>query len=100
MDVIRDISDQHVRHACIMLSDPAHGNRLLERCARGAPSLNRPPIVERAQQAGWTRSDLSALSLAVWERSVVFGRLVLATAVTAMSGLVVLAHEHAWLSGV
>ena len=34
-------------------------------------------ILERAQQAGWIRRDVSALTLAVWVRSMIFGRLVL-----------------------
>lgn len=31
----------------------------------------------RAQQAGWVRRDVSAMTLAVWVRSMIFGRLVL-----------------------
>jgi AcrR family transcriptional regulator len=34
-------------------------------------------ILERAQRAGWIRTDVSALTLAVWVRSMIFGRLVL-----------------------
>lgn len=34
-------------------------------------------IIEKAQDAGWVRSDVSALTLAVWTRSMIFGRLVL-----------------------
>ena len=33
--------------------------------------------LERAQQAGWIRTDVSALTLAIWVRSMIFGRLVL-----------------------
>ena len=33
--------------------------------------------LERAQRAGWVRSDVSAMTLAVWVRSMIFGRLVL-----------------------
>ena len=34
-------------------------------------------IIEKAQKAGWVRDDVSALTLAVWTRSMIFGRLVL-----------------------
>ena len=34
-------------------------------------------ILDRAQRAGWIRDDVSALTLAVWVRSLVFGRLVI-----------------------
>ncbi|MEY4372750.1 MAG: hypothetical protein RL219_1519 [Actinomycetota bacterium] len=34
-------------------------------------------ILERAQRAGWVRSDVSAMTLAVWVRSMIYGRLVL-----------------------
>lgn len=33
-------------------------------------------ILERAQAAGWVRSDVSALTMAVWTRSMIFGRLI------------------------
>jgi TetR/AcrR family transcriptional regulator len=34
-------------------------------------------VLERAQLAGWIRTDVSALTIAIWIRSMVFGRLVL-----------------------
>lgn len=34
-------------------------------------------ILERAQSTGWIRSDISPLTVAVWVRSMIFGRLVL-----------------------
>lgn len=34
-------------------------------------------ILERAQRTGWIRSDISPLTLAVWVRSMIFGRLIL-----------------------
>jgi TetR/AcrR family transcriptional regulator len=34
-------------------------------------------ILDQAQRAGWIRSDVSALTLAIWVRSLIFGRLVL-----------------------
>lgn len=34
-------------------------------------------ILDRAQRAGWIRDDVSALTLALWVRSLVFGRLVI-----------------------
>jgi AcrR family transcriptional regulator len=37
-------------------------------------------ILERAQRAGWVRGDVSPLTLAVWVRSLIFGRLVLEVA--------------------
>lgn len=33
-------------------------------------------IIERAQQAGWVRDDVSPLTMAVWVRSMIFGRLI------------------------
>lgn len=34
-------------------------------------------ILERAQSTGWIRSDISPLTVAVWVRSMIFGRLIL-----------------------
>lgn len=34
-------------------------------------------ILGRAQRAGWVRSDVSALTMAVWVRSMIFGRLLI-----------------------
>ena len=39
--------------------------------------LELAKILDRAQRAGWVRTDISALTLAVWVRSMIFGRLVL-----------------------
>lgn len=33
-------------------------------------------IIERAQRAGWVRDDVSPLTMAVWVRSMIFGRLI------------------------
>jgi AcrR family transcriptional regulator len=33
-------------------------------------------IIERAQQAGWVRNDVSPLTMSVWVRSMIFGRLI------------------------
>lgn len=33
-------------------------------------------ILERAQKAGWVRGDVSPLTMAVWVRSLIFGRLI------------------------
>ncbi len=33
-------------------------------------------ILERAQRAGWVRGDVSPLTMAVWVRSLIFGRLI------------------------
>ena len=38
--------------------------------------LGLAKILERAQRAGWVRADVSPLTLAVWVRSLIFGRLI------------------------
>ena len=39
--------------------------------------LSLATVIEGAQRAGWVRDDVSALTMAVWIRGMIFGRLVL-----------------------